>query len=35
MTKGDRTKMEFYFKMNIYEFLNHLCYLQDKTDSKQ
>lgn len=30
--KGDRTKMDYFFKLNAYDFLNHYCYLIDKNE---
>ena len=34
MAKEDRTKLDFYMKINIFEFLNHYCYLKDFEDIK-
>lgn len=31
--KGDRSKYDYYFKMNIYDFLNHLSFLNDKQNN--
>lgn len=31
--KGDRSKYDYYFKMNVFDFLNHLCFLLDKQDN--
>ena len=28
--KGDRSKFNYFFKMNIFDFLNHLAFLNDK-----
>lgn len=31
--KEKRQDFEYFFKMNIFDFLNHLCYLKDKADN--
>jgi len=32
MANKDRSKMDYYFKMNVYDFLNHYCFLIDKNE---
>jgi len=32
LAKGVRKDFDYFYKMNIFDFLNHLCYLKDKAD---
>lgn len=34
-SKGDRTKYDYYFRMPVFEFLNHFSFVKDKSEMKK